>query len=339
MPKQKFSRYRLYAISTPARLPVTSTTPPQQDQKNIRIVLPISKTFEYWSYAYGRLQKNQTGKKGDKKGELRVKAYIPPVQASADRPGSTRCAWTGIRTACGTRRDSALAGEERCCDKASCARGAEDISRNWGCKTINIISAANALCFFAAAAAAAAAIVPALSYGAPADSDVSSPPAGTFLLPESGVIVGFVASLFPSIDYKDVTIRAKAALAQAQYESLAAPHWGQLQRQGGKSEDFDAVVTGLKNWSAALPEEILGEEYGVADALLGPFVTRLFLFSQLDVGVWPAGTGPKLLSAISGPEYAKLHKFAKKLQGWSAITETVDEDALVVRFREFFKNT
>ncbi|KZP12046.1 hypothetical protein FIBSPDRAFT_937169 [Athelia psychrophila] len=181
--------------------------------------------------------------------------------------------------------------------------------------------------------------VPALSYGAPADSDVSSPPAGTFLLPESGVIVGFVASLFPSIDYKDVIIRAKAALAQAQYESLVAPHWGQLQRQGGKSEDFDAVVTGLKNWSAALPEEILGEEYGVADALLGPFVTRLFLFSKLDVGVWPAGTGPKLLSAISGPEYAKLHKFAKKLQGWSAITETVDEDALVVRFREFFKNT
>ncbi|KZP12042.1 hypothetical protein FIBSPDRAFT_898510 [Athelia psychrophila] len=204
--------------------------------------------------------------------------------------------------------------------------------------------------------------VPALSYGAPADSDVSSPPAGTFLLPESGVIVGFVASLFPSIECKPFpdlytlfTCQDDSTLLNTpQTKTLPFgpnPRWrkpstsrsppptSQLQRQGGKSEDFDAVVTGLKNWSAALLEEILGEEYSVANALLGPFVTRLFLFSQLDVGVWPAGTGPKLLSAISGPEYAKLHKFAKKLQGWSAITETVDENALIVRFKEFFENT
>lgn len=181
--------------------------------------------------------------------------------------------------------------------------------------------------------------VPALSYGAPADSDVSDPPAGTFLLPESAVIVGFVASLFPEIDYKDPIVRAKAYLAQAQWDSLVVPHWGKLQRQGGKPEDFEATVKGLAAWSATLPEEILGEEYGVADILLGPFITRLYLFSKADTGAWPEGTGPKLLSAISGPEFSKLQKFAQKLEKWSAIKETVNEDALIERFKVVFKKS
>ncbi|KAG8875155.1 hypothetical protein FRB97_005364 [Tulasnella sp. 331] len=179
--------------------------------------------------------------------------------------------------------------------------------------------------------------VPALSYGAPIDSDVSDPPAGTFILAESALIVHFVASLFPQIDYKDLVVRAKASFVQLQFENLVAPHWGKLQRSGGHVEDFDALVQGLKTWSLSLPEEILGTEYGVTDTLLAPFVTRLFIMSEADIGAWAPGTGPKLISAISGPEYANLHRLAKKLRDWNAVKETVNQEALMQRFSTLFK--
>jgi len=181
--------------------------------------------------------------------------------------------------------------------------------------------------------------VPALSYSAPAGSDVSDPPPGTFVLPESSLIVYFVANLFPQIDYQDLIVRAKASLVLLQFENIVAPHWGKLQRSGGHAEDFDALVQGLKTWSLSLPEEILGSEYGVTDILLAPFVTRLFFFSGKDVGAWSPGTGPKLIAAISGPEYAKLHRFAKKLETWSAVKETVNLEALAPIFTAFFKKS
>jgi len=181
--------------------------------------------------------------------------------------------------------------------------------------------------------------VPALSYGAPPDSDVSDPPAGTFLLPESGIITNFIGTLYPAIDYQNLITRAKAALAQTQFESLVLPSWSKFQRQGGKPEDRDAFISGFKAWSASIPDELLGEEYGIADALLAPFVTRIFLFLETDVGVWPEGTGPKTLEAIGGAEFSKVHKLGKKLQNWSAVKETIDQDALVTKFRGIFKKS
>jgi hypothetical protein len=41
--------------------------------------------------------------------------------------------------------------------------------------------------------------VPALWYDAPKDADPSSPPAGTFILPESSLIVNFVESVYPEL--------------------------------------------------------------------------------------------------------------------------------------------
>jgi hypothetical protein len=48
--------------------------------------------------------------------------------------------------------------------------------------------------------------VPALWYDAPKDADPSAPPKGAFILPESGLIVDFVASLYPSIQFESFTL-------------------------------------------------------------------------------------------------------------------------------------
>ncbi|KAG7527859.1 hypothetical protein FFLO_06549 [Filobasidium floriforme] len=173
--------------------------------------------------------------------------------------------------------------------------------------------------------------VPALSYGAPADSSVEDPPKDVVVLPESGVIVDFVASLFPIIDYTDVVKRAQANLAAVQYEALVAPHWGKLQWGGGSPEALEAVLKGLGEWTATyLPEFMVsGEEFGVGDIKLGPFVTRLFLFSEHDVGVWPEGTGDKITQALQGEEFADLRQYAKRLGEWSDLKNTVNEDDVV----------
>jgi len=51
---------------------------------------------------------------------------------------------------------------------------------------------------------------------------------------------------------------------------------------------------------------------------------RLFISSRADVGVWAPGTGPKLIDAITGPDYTKLHRLAGKLQNWKVVKETWD---------------
>lgn len=55
----------------------------------------------------------------------------PVGEATCGRPRSSGCAWTGICAARGTRRDSALVGEERYCEKATRARGADDKSSRY----------------------------------------------------------------------------------------------------------------------------------------------------------------------------------------------------------------
>lgn len=71
---------------------------------------------------------------------------------------------------------------------------------------------------------------------------------------------------------KDPIARAKANFALFQYDSLVAPHWGKLSRQG--NGDVDAFLKGLKEWQQHLPDEALEDEYGVADIKLGPFIVR-----------------------------------------------------------------
>lgn len=41
--------------------------------------------------------------------------------------------------------------------------------------------------------------VPALWYDAPRDADATAPPPGTFILPESALIVDFIASVYPDL--------------------------------------------------------------------------------------------------------------------------------------------
>jgi glutathione S-transferase len=135
--------------------------------------------------------------------------------------------------------------------------------------------------------------VPALSYGAPEGSDVSKPPAGTFILPESALNVGFVASLYPQIDCeyvrpskhaienltrsampdKDPVTRAKSNLLALQYDNTVSNTWRQLQRESsGDDESIKAFLDSVKALTPYIDDALLGSEYGVGGILLAPFV-------------------------------------------------------------------
>lgn len=183
--------------------------------------------------------------------------------------------------------------------------------------------------------------VPAIWYDAPADADVTNPPAGTFILPESALIVDFVASVFPQITLDDPVKRAQSYYIAQQYDALVSKHWALYSRsKGGKdTQEYKDLFDAIKKFLTYVPEEFVNSsEYSVADILIAPFLTRLYLFAENQIGLWssPAG-GEDVLSTLKEPEYEKFAKWHAKLAKWPAVTETIDLDALLPRMKAIYE--
>ncbi|KAI5454276.1 hypothetical protein NCC49_004336 [Naganishia albida] len=168
--------------------------------------------------------------------------------------------------------------------------------------------------------------VPALWFDAPEDADPASPPEGTFILPESALIVDFIASVHPELQYKDLTTRAKGALLALQYEAVSKAWFGySVLSDGGSGKELDDFLNAVREFTPFIPDEIIkSDEYGVADIMVAPFLTRIFEFSRREAYPWNEKSGEIVLNALNGNEFKRFRAYHDKLARWDALQSTVD---------------
>jgi glutathione S-transferase len=155
--------------------------------------------------------------------------------------------------------------------------------------------------------------VPALWYDAPKDADSTAPPPGTFILPESALIVDFMASVYPELQctffpalpipsrltskfpVKDPITRAKGALMALQYEAVSKAWFAySVLSDGGSGKELDDFLNAVREFTPFIPDEIVkSDEYGVADIMVAPF-----LVSFTSAGAYVSAQSPDRFAFI-----------------------------------------
>ena len=97
--------------------------------------------------------------------------------------------------------------------------------------------------------------------------------------------------------------------------------------EGGKEK----LLKAIGDIQALLPTEgyAVGE-WSIADAALTPFLGRLFLALENDIGAYPEGEGPKTLTDIrQNQNFARFAKYAQDVTSRASFKQTFDEVSTV----------
>lgn len=145
-------------------------------------------------------------------------------------------------------------------------------------------------------------------------------------LPESLVLVEFVADLFPEsgILPKDPVLRAKARLFIDAVSNKFNPAQFQVL---GTGADPELLVTAFEQIQALLPPTgfAIGE-FSIADIAIAPFLGRLELALSNDLGAWPEGQGQgeKISNLLQQPKLARINEYSKAVQSRPSFVSTWD---------------
>ncbi|KAI0076544.1 hypothetical protein K474DRAFT_1684794 [Panus rudis PR-1116 ss-1] len=179
--------------------------------------------------------------------------------------------------------------------------------------------------------------VPAIAYGGPqVPPDQPSPE--SVKIAESLVLLEFVADLFPEAKLlpSDPVLRAKARYFIDAVSTKFNPAYIGYVLKGESTQE--QVFKAFEDLQALLPEKgyVVGE-WSIADAAWAPFVARLLLLLELDLGVYPAGEGPKTLETIlKDPKFARVQQWWKDVSSRQSFTSTFHRDYLIESFKKRF---
>lgn len=165
--------------------------------------------------------------------------------------------------------------------------------------------------------------MPAVAYGGP-DVPADKPSPESVKIAESGVLIEFLADLYPGLLPSDPVERAKARFFIETVGSKFNPGFGALFVKG---EGPDVLFAGLEAVQALLPKEgfAIGQ-WSIADAAIQPFLGRIELYLRSDVGKFAEGEGPKLYKEIFESErFARVAKYINELLARDGWKKTWDE--------------
>ncbi|KAJ9103377.1 hypothetical protein QFC19_004476 [Naganishia cerealis] len=112
-----------------------------------------------------------------------------------------------------------------------------------------------------------------------------------------------------------------------QYETTVNPTWFKYTiSDGGKGKEFDDFIHAVRNFIPYIPDGYVeSPEFGAADALIAPFLTRIFEFSRREAYPWDIeNSGQSVLDALSASEFDRLRAYQDKLANWNAVSSTVN---------------
>ncbi|EKM56448.1 uncharacterized protein PHACADRAFT_253585 [Phanerochaete carnosa HHB-10118-sp] len=179
--------------------------------------------------------------------------------------------------------------------------------------------------------------VPAIAYGGP-DVSPDQPSPESTKLNESLVLVEFVADLFPDsgILPKDPVLRARARLFIDAVSNKFSPANASVIHNGG---DPEPLVQAIEQLQSLLPSQgfAIGE-FSAADIAIAPFIARLELNLENDLGGYPEGKGEgqRILNLIRSPKLTRWQEYSRALLAHPAVASTFDREHLLQSYKRRF---
>ena len=153
--------------------------------------------------------------------------------------------------------------------------------------------------------------------------DVPSPE--SFKLAESLVICEFIADLFPASGLlpSDPVERAKVRFFVDAASTKFEPPLLDFMRKGGST---DALIAVLKEIQSLLPsgaQVAVGNKFTIADAALAPWLWRLELTLESNIGAFTEADRKRVLDTYEGETLHVLHEYFGAIKSRKSFKQSV----------------
>lgn len=166
--------------------------------------------------------------------------------------------------------------------------------------------------------------VPLLVYGGPKLQPDEAPSVDAVKIPESLVILEFLADIFPDAHLlpSDAVLRARVRLFNAALDAkLFQPFITFLFGRGAGD-----LLAGLEDIQALLPPTgyVVGE-WSIADAAVMPLLTRIRMALRYALGMLDPAATKEALDIFESPKFARLHQYIDENMARPSMVKTWDE--------------
>ena len=152
------------------------------------------------------------------------------------------------------------------------------------------------------------------------------PSPGAFKLVESVVIIEFLADLFPESGLlpADPVARAKARFFITAFDTTVFAGFKGFFFMGAPAA---TLVDGIDALQKLLPATgfAAGEKWSIADIVAAPFLVRIVMLLNNDLGKYPVGEGKKTLEVLRGAKFNRFNKYLEDLKAQPSFKATWDE--------------
>ncbi|KAI0367969.1 thioredoxin-like protein [Pilatotrama ljubarskyi] len=172
--------------------------------------------------------------------------------------------------------------------------------------------------------------VPAITFGGP-DVPPDQPSPESAKLVESLALLEFVADVFPEAKLlpEDPVLREKARAFISIYQSFVNELFRDVIFFATKPGEV--LLEALAKLQSALPPTGFAVgEWSIADAAVIPFLARMFLYLDADLGKYSEEDGKKMRDAIASDRFARLRQYVHDLRERKSFKDTWGGDAIQV---------
>ncbi|KAI0699166.1 hypothetical protein C8T65DRAFT_729108 [Cerioporus squamosus] len=178
--------------------------------------------------------------------------------------------------------------------------------------------------------------IPALTYGGP-KTPPDQPSAESAKLGESLALIEFVADIFPEsgLHPADPVVRARARMINNFFDTRFFPLFWDFFFEG-KPEARAPLLEVVETLQGLLPET--GFAVGIwsmADVAIAPFLVRLPMQLENDIGKQSTEEGNKMLRALREPRFTRMMTYIQEVKQRPSWKATYDEVEAIERNKAF----
>jgi glutathione S-transferase len=169
--------------------------------------------------------------------------------------------------------------------------------------------------------------VPAIAYGGP-DVPADKPSPESTKIAESLVLLEFIADLYPEANLlpKDPVQRAQARFFIDVVGNKFLPGWGGFAIRGESPDVLFKGIEEIQNILVDGASYAVGEQYTIADISITPFIARLELALDHDLGASTPGERKEVHKTLTtSPKYAKFWAYYGRIKNRESVKKTTDE--------------